>query len=82
MTTRHFFSICLLAITGALGAQAPIRAKPADRDAIRRAALNYIEGFYEGDTAKLVSALRPELSKYGFWRDSTQKFTCERMTYT
>jgi hypothetical protein len=81
MTTRRFFSISLLAITGALGAQTPTRATPADREAVRRAALNYVEGFYEGDTAKLASALRPDLSKYGFWRDSTQKYTGERMTY-
>ena len=82
MTTRLLFSICLLAIASTSRAQAPLRATPADRDAVRRAALDYVEGFYEGDTAKLVNALRPELSKYGFWRDSTQKYTGERMTYT
>jgi hypothetical protein len=26
----------------------------ADRDAVRRAALDYLEGFYEGDSAKIV----------------------------
>jgi hypothetical protein len=81
MTTRFFFSICLLAITSASRAQAPSRATAADRDSVRRAAMNYIEGFYEGDTAKLVSALRPELSKYGFSRDS-MRYTGSRMTYT
>jgi hypothetical protein len=81
MTTRILFSICLAAVASAAGAQAPRGTTPSDRDAVRRAALNYVEGFYEGDTAKLVSALRPELSKYGFWRDSTQKYTGERMTY-
>ena len=44
-----------------------------EREAVRRAVLDYVEGFYEGDTAKLVRALRPELYKYGFSRprDST-----------
>jgi hypothetical protein len=81
MTTRILFSICVAAVASAAGAQAPRGTTPSDRDAVRRAALNYVEGFYEGDTAKLVSALRPELSKYGFWRDSTQNYTGERMTY-
>jgi len=40
---------------------------------VRRAVLDYVEGFYEGDTAKLARGVRPEVSKYGFWRakDST-----------
>ena len=37
-----------------------------ERDDVRRAVLDYVEGFYEGDTAKLVRALRPDMSKYGF----------------
>jgi len=53
-----------------------------DRAGVTRAVLDYIEGFYEGDTAKLQRSLRPELSKYGFWRakDSTT-YAGERMTY-
>ncbi|MBL0172099.1 MAG: nuclear transport factor 2 family protein [Gemmatimonadaceae bacterium] len=39
----------------------------ADRDAVRRAVLNYVEGFYEGDTAKLVRSVRPEVVKYGYF---------------
>ncbi len=52
-----------------------------ERDDVRRAALDYVEGFYEGDTVKLVRALRPDLSKYGFWRDSTGRYESERMTF-
>lgn len=52
-----------------------------ERDDVARAGYDYIDGFYEGDTAKLGRALRPELSKYGFWRDSTGKYAGERMTY-
>lgn len=66
--------------TTAAHAQAP--ATPADHDGVRRAVLDYLEGFYEGDTTKLIRSLRPELSKYGFWRgrDSTA-FHGEAMTY-
>jgi hypothetical protein len=35
----------------------------ADREAITRAALNYAEGWYEGDAAKMESALHPDLAK-------------------
>jgi hypothetical protein len=52
-----------------------------ERAEVRRAALDYVEGFYEGDTAKLINALRPDLSKYGFDRDSSGKYTGERMTF-
>ncbi|MBK7434932.1 MAG: nuclear transport factor 2 family protein [Chitinophagaceae bacterium] len=33
--------------------------------------LTYIEGFYEGDTSKLVQCLMPSLYKFGYWKDKT-----------
>ena len=68
----------LLAGATALEAQTPPQA---DRELVRRAALDYVDGFYEGDTVKLVRALRPELFKYGFWRDSTGRYSGERMSF-
>ena len=35
----------------------------SDREAIKRTALNYAEGWYEGDAAKMESALSPDLAK-------------------
>jgi hypothetical protein len=35
----------------------------ADREAIKRAALNYAEGWYEGNAEKMESALHPDLAK-------------------
>jgi hypothetical protein len=58
----------------ALSAAKPERDGPrAEREAVHRAVSDYLEGFYEGDTAKLARSLRPDLAKYGFWRakDST-----------
>jgi Putative lumazine-binding/WD40-like Beta Propeller Repeat len=52
-----------------------------ERDDITQAGYDYIDGFYEGDTAKLVRALRPELSKFGFWRDSAGNYAGEHMTH-
>jgi hypothetical protein len=55
-----------------------------DRNAVRQAALDYLEGFYEGDTAKLVRSIRPEVFKLGFWRhnDSTRYAPSEQMPWS
>jgi len=53
-----------------------------EREGVKRAALDYLEGFYEGDSAKLSRSLRRDLFKYGIYRqrDST-KFLGEHMSY-
>ncbi len=40
-----------------------------DKADIEKACLNYLEGFYEGDTTKLADALKPSLYKYGYWKN-------------
>jgi len=42
-----------------------------DRAGIQRALLNYVEGFYEGDTVKLIESLQPGLYKIGYWKNKT-----------
>lgn len=51
----------------------PPAPSAADSAAVRRAVLDYVEGFYEGDSTKFVRSVRPDVFKYGFWRprDST-----------
>ena len=44
-----------------LGAQ-----QPGDRAAVQRAVLDYVEGFYEGDTTKLQRSVWPEVRKFGY----------------
>ncbi|NNE68569.1 MAG: hypothetical protein HKN33_18535 [Pyrinomonadaceae bacterium] len=41
----------------------------SDHTAVKRATLNYLEGFYEGDTSKLKAALRPTMFKWGYSLD-------------
>lgn len=41
------------------------------REDVARACLNYIEGFYEGDTTKLINSLMPTLYKFGYWKNKT-----------
>jgi len=36
---------------------------PQKEEAIKKPALNYIEGWYSGDAARMESALHPELAK-------------------
>jgi len=63
-------------------AQPVMPGTAADREEVRRAVLDYVEGFYEGDSAKLARSIRPEVYKYGFWkaRDST-RYAGEHMTW-
>lgn len=66
-----------------LAAALPLRAQAADeRAAVERAARDYIEGFYEGDTVKLMRSVHPDVHKLGFWipRDST-RYEQEMMPY-
>ncbi|MGQ0643050.1 MAG: nuclear transport factor 2 family protein [Gemmatimonadaceae bacterium] len=60
-----------MAAFGAITAPQSAAAQTAeDNAAVRQAALDYVEGFYEGDAAKLVRSIRPEVYKYGVWRHS------------
>ncbi|MBL7991478.1 MAG: nuclear transport factor 2 family protein [Candidatus Kapabacteria bacterium] len=46
-----------------------------ERTHVERACLDYIEGFYEGDTVKIIRSLRPTLHKFGFWKsEKTGKY--------
>lgn len=50
--------LLLLAVPAAASAQSP-----ADSTAIRQAALDYIEGWYSGDSTRMERALHPDLAK-------------------
>ena len=74
---RRLLAFALLASATALSAQTP----QPERDNVRRVALDYLEGFYEGDTVKIVRAFRPDMYKYGFFKDSTGKYAGSQMTF-
>ena len=59
-------AITLVVLPGALLGARHAHAQP-DREGVRRAALDYLEGFYEGDSTKLMRSIRPEVYKYGFF---------------
>ena len=58
MTRIFLFAIVCLVLTFSVSAQ-----QDAERDAIKRTALNYAEGWYEGNADKMESALHPDLAK-------------------
>jgi hypothetical protein len=65
-TTGALFFVLLagFACTTAVHADAPApQVSAADAAAIKQAALDYIEGWYAGDAARMEQALHPELAK-------------------
>ena len=54
-----------------------------EKEKITRACLDYVEGFYEGDTAKLIRCLQPNMYKIGTWKnDKTGQYDpAGQMTY-
>lgn len=55
-------------VLAGLGAPCLAAQVPADREAVRAAVLDYVEGFYEGDTTRLVRSVWREVRKYGYHR--------------
>jgi len=46
------------------------QAQTNDKAGVEKACMNYLEGFYEGNSAKLKESLQPSLNKFGFWKDA------------
>src|SRR6185503_9142937 len=62
MLRRSIFALAIL-ITGILSVSAQNAVSEADRDAIKATALDYIEGWYEGNPERMERALHPDLAK-------------------
>ncbi len=62
MKQLHTILLCVLAFNLSL-------AQLSNKTDVEKACLNYLEGFYEGDTSKLKSSLQPSLNKFGFWKN-------------
>lgn len=83
--------LCALVLTSASatvvaaqssGPKAPYKATEAEVQAVRRAAMDYLEGFYEGDTTKLVRSVSPSVVKYGYFiKRGESNYSGEAMPY-
>lgn len=68
-----------LLLTAACSVNA-ISQTDADREGIKRAALNYAEGWYAGDADKMESALSPDLAKRIARTNNKGETTVDNMT--
>lgn len=60
----------------------PASAQTPARDSVRRAALDYLEGFYEGDSTKIVRSVRPDVRKVGYYTaQGSPKYLAEEMPF-
>jgi len=59
----HRFAFAAIVALIALAPVPSVAQTPADSAAIRQAALDYIEGYYTGDAARMGRAVHPELAK-------------------
>ena len=60
------------------------RGRPAparDTAGVHAAALDYIEGFYLGDSTRFIRSIRPEVFKYGFSRDTSGAYRGMQMRW-
>lgn len=64
---KGLYLVGLTVTLASLGAPSMVSAQGAeDRVGVERAALDYLEGFYEGDTAKIRRGVHPDVQKFGF----------------
>ena len=80
---RAVLAVLMLTLVAApAAAQGTARKVAGDTAGVRRAVLDYVEGFYEGDSTKLVRALRRDFFKYGYSRDrETNSYEGMQMTW-
>jgi hypothetical protein len=77
MKKAFLISVCFILAVTSLQAQTT-----EDKTSVERALLDYVEGFYEGDTVKLARSVAAHFIKYGFWKDDkTAKYGGEAMSY-
>ena len=82
MQTIRTLALATLVLIAAARPHAVSAQTPQDRAAVKRAVLDYVEGFYEGDTVKIARAFRPDVYKYGFdWLEKEKRYEGELMKY-
>ncbi|MDX1943016.1 MAG: nuclear transport factor 2 family protein [Saprospiraceae bacterium] len=66
-----FFTVCSISIMA-----------QTDQAQVQSACMDYIEGFYEGDTSKIIRSIDAAVFKYGYWKDSkSNAYSGEPMSF-
>ncbi len=60
---RFIYSVLLAALL-----LVPAAHAQSDEEGVRLAVLDYVEGFYEGDSTRLVQSVHSSITKYGYAR--------------
>ncbi|MGY2134477.1 nuclear transport factor 2 family protein [Hymenobacter sp. HD11105] len=60
-------AFALVLVLSLLGFHVQAQSKTADEQGVRAAILDYVEAFYQGDTARAIRSVRPDLAKRGFY---------------
>jgi hypothetical protein len=68
MTVRLLF----VALVALLLATPAVAQTAADKEAVRQAALDYVEGLYQVDTSRIERSVHKNLTKRGFWREPSE----------
>ncbi len=72
-----------IALTATLLASAAASAQAAaDKEGVRQAVLDYVEGFYEGDSTRFLRSVRAEVDKYGFSRTKSGSYEGSAFPWT
>ena len=79
MVRRAAAAAAMTILTATFGASAQA---PADRDAVRQAALDYVEGIYNVQPERIERSVHPSLVKRGFYKkDAASPYAEMPMTY-
>lgn len=75
--------LILILVTIAIALTFVIQAKSNnEKDAVRQAAMDYIEALYQVDSSRIERSVHPDLSKRGFYREkSGEAYKLGTMTY-
>jgi len=71
---------CVSLVLFVVGAGAQTTTEVSDRDAITATALDYIEGWYEGNAERMERALHPDLAKRIILKDARGRSQLEHMS--
>jgi hypothetical protein len=55
--------------------------RQSDREAVRLAAVDYLEGFYEGDSTRIANSVRSDARKIGYFSRNMSAYEVEEMPY-
>ncbi len=70
------------AITLAISLSSARAQSSDDREAVRQAVLDYVEGVYNVDPSRIERSVHPELTKSGFWTQKGKEgYTGGKMSY-